>query len=534
MSTPTSVINICSGVRLDNRYDHSIWFADAQAQREFFAGKVVKTFSAYSYLRKSWSIKVQASMEQAKTWNYLYFQNGPAGNPGGKVYYYFITNIEYINDNTVELFLDLDVIQTYLFDFDLLSCFVERQHTTTDVIGANTVDEGLELGEPVTNSVIDVPVLKSMAIMILATINPNYADSATPVQALAGNYNGVFSGLKCWAVDGSRWAEWGNKLDDLSKYADGIVAMWMYPKSLIVLGGESTWAQDELCKPVESFVSNGQTFGYDGRPSALDGYAPKNNKLLTYPYQFLYASNNAGASAIYRYERFYDPLRHNFALYGCISPEGNVFMVPCDYNGVERDFDQGLSLGGFPTCAWDSDIYKMWLAQNQNQLNVAGGDAVIKAGAGIIGGIASVAMGNVAGGVAGVATAYSGAKQIADLVAQKKDMQAQPPQARGTHSSSTNITAGKQTFTLYYKSINAEMARIIDDYFTMYGYKLNRVQVPNINARPAFTYVKTIGCKIQGTMCTEDIVRIESIFDRGITFWKNGNKVADYTQSNTP
>ena len=98
MSAPQSIISICSGVRLDNRYEHSIYFADATAQQEYFAGKVVQTFPAYSYLRKSWPLQVQATMEEARSWSYLYFRNG-----SGKVYYYFINQIEYKNDNTVEL-----------------------------------------------------------------------------------------------------------------------------------------------------------------------------------------------------------------------------------------------------------------------------------------------------------------------------------------------------------------------------------------------------------------------------------------------
>ena len=530
MSAPQSTIYICSGVRLDNRYEHSIYFADATAQQEYFAGKVVKTFSAYSYLRKSWPLQVEATMEQAKTWSYLYFRNGT-----GKYYYYFINQVEYKNDNMVELTLELDVLQTYRFDFSLLQCFVERQHTTSDNPGDFTVDEGLELGEPVDNTMMDMTGIEDLAILVLATINPNYADTTKPVQALSGNYNGVFSGLKLWAVNGSQWDDWGDQLDALASagFLDGIISMWMYPKNLIELGGENTWTDSDLCKTVESFPVGGIGSGFSGRPSKLDGYTPKNKKLLCYPYQFLHCSNNAGGSAVYRYERFEDPTNCTFNLYGSLSPEGTVLMVPMKYNGVAKNFDHGLTLGGYPTCAWDSDIYKMWLAQNQNQHNLGAIQSVVKAGAGAVMGVASLATGNITGALGGVAMAYNGASQIAGLLAQRKDMEIQPPQAKGNFSTSTNISASKQTFTFYYKSVNAETARMLDNYFTMYGYKLNRVQTPNMHARPAFTYVKTVGCKIAGNMCTEDILRIESIFDRGVTFWVNGDRIADYSQDNT-
>ena len=39
--------------------------------------------------------------------------------------------------------------------------------------------------------------------------------------------------------------------------------------------------------------------------SMLDGYTPKNNKLLTYPFNYLLVSNNSGTDVIYRFEDFY-------------------------------------------------------------------------------------------------------------------------------------------------------------------------------------------------------------------------------------
>ena len=92
MSAPQSTIYVCSGVRLNSRYDHTIWFGSPADQQEYFAGKVVKTFPAYSYLRKTWPIQVQATLEQAQGWSYLYFRNG-----SGKIYYYFINNFTIFN-----------------------------------------------------------------------------------------------------------------------------------------------------------------------------------------------------------------------------------------------------------------------------------------------------------------------------------------------------------------------------------------------------------------------------------------------------
>lgn len=553
MSAQQSVIHICTGVRLDNRYEHSIYFEDATAQQEYFAGKVAHTFSAYSYLRKSWPLQVEAIMEVARKWSYLYFQNTETG----KIYYYFITQIEYKNDRMVELTLELDVIQTYLFDFEMLQCFVERQHTETDVVGEHTLDEGLEVGELVEINAENWTGLSDMCILILSTINPNYVNTENPVDALGYMYDGVFSGLSVWAVDSAKWSDWSTRLNSLTSagFVDGIVAMWMYPKNCIELGGENTWDDDVLCKVVKGCTYAYDKFTHNPMPGSI---TPKNKKLLCYPYRFLYVTNNQGGSAVYRYERFSNPDAPVFRVKGSISPDATVKMYPDFYNGmgsvwnedhnetvIDGNYDQGLTLGNYPSCAWDADVYKLWLAQNQNQLQHSANTAGLAVAGGAVTAIASLAMGNIAGAVGGAGALIGGAQQIGALMAQKADMAIQPPQSRGAFSSNVNIVAKAHTFTFYTKSVDYEHAKAIDDYFTMYGYKLNRVQKPNLCARPAFTYIKTVGCNISSRMgqpisrpgpqfCTEDRIKITSIFDHGITFWVNGDRIADYSQDNTP
>lgn len=534
MSAPQSSIFICSGVRLNPRYEHSIYFADQAAQAAYFAGKVVKTFSAYSVIRKSWPLQVEATMEQAKTWSYLYFRNSASG----KTYYYFITNIEYKNDNCVELTLELDVLQTYLFDFELLPCFVERQHVAQDVLGNYTLDEGLELGELVDNEYYNC-LLSDLCILTLASINPNETETAEPVQALGGMYEKVASGLSIWATNTTDMVEWHAKMDDLNEagFIEGIVAMWMYPKNLVELGGENTWTDGEVFKTVAGTKNVLLTLDDMGSAVTVDGYFPNNFKLLTYPYNMLYLTNNTGQSATYRFERF-NTDEPGFTITGTVSPDGAVKIFPRQYNGNTATsdynydgFDYGVTLGGFPQCAWDSDTYKLWLAQNQNQRAHQTTTANITAAGGAVAAIASLATGNVMGAAAGAATAIGAYQQIKGQLAQQADMAIQPPQARGTFSNTVNLAVSRQTFTFIRKSVSAESAKRIDNYFTMYGYKLNEIRTPNPAERSTYTYIKTIGCHIKSNMCTDDVCRIEAIFDHGITWWRNGDQIGVYSIS---
>lgn len=541
MSTPQSIIHICSGVRLDNGYRNSIYFDSKTAQESYFAGKVVKTFPAYTYLRKSWSVKVEATMEQARTWEYLFFQNG--GN--GKLWYYFINQIEYINDSTVELFLEMDVIQSYFFDFNLLPSFVERIHTASDEIGEHTVEEGIDVGELTVKSMTNLNP-GSLCIMIMCTINPNVTSAELAVPALSYRYNDVFSGVKIWAVHPTRWAEWGNQLETLNDIgqSEAIVAMWMYPIDLVQLGGGASWTGGDIAVPVESATTErNSTLVWEAQKnlSDLDGYTPKNSKLFCYPYNFVWATNNSGSHAVYRYERFNDNKMH-FAFSGSLAPDGGVHMTPKNYDGLEFNYGAGMNLTGFPTCAWNSDIYKLWLAQNQGTQGMSALTGMLKIAGGIgavaVSGVATAtgagAIPGVAGITAGLGMIGSGIQQVGGLMAQNHDKDIVPPQANGSMSSSVNITNGMHSFTLYRKCLTNEMARIIDDYFTMYGYKVNRVMLPYLDGRPGFTFVKTIGCNLWGDFPMEDQKKIRDIFDSGITFWKRGDTIGNYSIQNAP
>ena len=87
-------------------------------------------------------------------------------------------------------------------------------------------------------------------------------------------------------------------------------------------------------------------------------------------------------------------------------------------------------------------------------------------------------------------------------------------------------------FTVDCLSVRAEVARSIDEYMSMFGYKVNRVKIPNITGRRNWNYVKTIGCYIEGDIPQSDMQEIKSMFDKGITFWHNPSTFMDYSQAN--
>jgi hypothetical protein len=81
-------------------------------------------------------------------------------------------------------------------------------------------------------------------------------------------------------------------------------------------------------------------------------------------------------------------------------------------------------------------------------------------------------------------------------------------------------------------TIKSQFAQRIDKFFDMYGYLTNERKIPNINNRPNWNYIKTIGANIVANIPQLDLQEIKNIFDNGVTLWHNASTFLDYSQNN--
>jgi hypothetical protein len=109
-----------------------------------------------------------------------------------------------------------------------------------------------------------------------------------------------------------------------------------------------------------------------------------------------------------------------------------------------------------------------------------------------------------------------------------------PMQQRGTQNLDMMFSLANKHFTGFKMCITKNYAMMLDSYFDMFGYAVKQHGVPNMNARPNWTFVKTIGCSVGGNIPADDASIIEDIFNRGIRFWKNHNNIGNYSLDNAP
>ena len=73
----------------------------------------------------------------------------------------------------------------------------------------------------------------------------------------------------------------------------------------------------------------------------------------------------------------------------------------------------------------------------------------------------------------------------------------------------------------------------VDSYFDMYGYAINKVQYPNLNARSHWTYVRVSDIQLGNNLMPADSLSdIKSMFENGIRFWNNASEVGNYGLDN--
>ena len=506
---------------------NQLTFSNATAQYNYFVGLTNKLYvDNFTYQRKDYIIRYPLCIDNILDYNYCMYQNQ---NYGTKWFYAYIKNMRYVNDNMTEITIETDAFQTFMFDITYKASFVEREHVNNDSLGAHTLPEGLDTGEYIVNSHTQDTYNTNTTTIMGTTIDPN-----DKVYLGGGNYTGIPSALMYYRYDniGSGSNPESNTLMYAIKqlqdgYGDSINTIFMAPKW--ICGGTTSYI------PVVHTDTPVTQNLYIPRMSTLNGYTPKNNKLLCFPYCYIMISNAQGQANTYRQE-VWTNTNSGMALKmdGVLTPSCSIRIYPVNYNGCENNYDEGLTLGKFPQLNWYTDLYTNWQTQNGISLGAiklsAEQAGYLKAFGQIGTGALLAGMGDMAGG----AFMGTGLKNIFETMQEAYRYSLIPPTISGSLNAGDVISATNiNCFHFYKMSVKYEVAQTIDGYFNMFGYKVNMVKTPNITGRRYWNYVKTIGANIEGLIPEFYLDEIKDMFNAGITLWHDSTKFLDYSQNNT-
>lgn len=517
--TPQGQLYLCK-TKLENDYKNQLTFSNETAQLTYFNSTVQHTFDNYTYIKKDNVVQVGKNIDEIIDCNYLFYKNIGFTN---KWYFCFITNMEYVNENCTRITFETDCYQTWLFQIEYKQSFVEREHVNDDTVGLHTVPENLETGEYISCNLQPTFYSIPETCFVVATTEQITTDYTTFNQLLPiGLY---YYGLT--TLQGIK--DLIKILDDKGK-GDTVNSVFVSLKDFFYSWGTMTDVDGQISSSIRFDYSN--TVEVTKVNYLGNNYVPKNNKLLTFPYSFLQVSNHSGQIINYNWENFNllniaSDGKIKFNIKGTITPGGSMKAYPINYNNILNDYDDNIVIGKLPIGAYNNDVYTNWLTQNGVNIGLN----VVSSGLQVASGVGMMATGG--GALAGAGNVASGILSIANTLGSVYQHSLIPDSVSGNvNCGDVNFTLGLTNLEFKRMSIKNEYARIIDNYFSMFGYKINRVKVPNITGRSNWNYVKTIDCNFDGDIPQTDLNIIKEMFNNGVTLWHNPSTMYDYSQSN--
>jgi hypothetical protein len=572
-TVPSSGTNIrfLSGIKFSNDYKHTRWFDSAAEQLNWWANQtVVYTYSDFNIQRVDDKTFIRLNVDIDNLWgvNYVVFYN----KTQGRHFYAFVTKLEYIQKNRTDVHIQLDVVQTWMFDMNWQPSYVVREHCPlwnsdgSPVI--NTVPEDLNYGTDykvakvdqyraydnlyflvvVSKKTLQSPSVYQWSVNGLPqhlcfyvhpfkldgsvptsnmTLTPYVGDVITNIYTNTSDVNNVVSMYVTDMLPDNPYYDGATINFDTNKYAS--VAIGSANTLMAQNVSYSSWIKDMGNK-------------YSGFSSVTE------SKLLMYPYTVTIIDDFKG-NRIELKNEYIDSPDLILDIRGSLGTSNKTVYSVKDYlngqlsdDGVKEKVSMEHALidnnpNDIPVMV---DMLAAYIQGNRNSLQVQKNKIEFNADMGIagglIGGIASIMGGTPVGALSsGTSIIKSGGDamlQAQALQAKQKDISNVPPSiAKMGSNSYFDYGNGYTGVWIIKKEITPEYRKKLTDFFNMYGYKKNEVKIPNFHTRQYWNYVQTNSCVIQGNFNHEDLEEIKSVFDGGITLWHTDN-IGNYSLSN--
>lgn len=540
--------------KLDRTMHKTIDFSSQSARDSYFSSNnsiatiISIPYSGNAYfIRENKTVKVpiNADVLDANGVNYCRFNNPQSGT--SNYFYCFIDNIEYAAPQTAILHLRTDVMLTNVCNYSASNCFVERQHIakSDDVYYNQLTPESIDYGDIVEFG--DQRVTADLSARDILEYDNNYWTVVCMSEQFDNSsttntdpfFGGVPNSCYFYAMLGAQLPYFIDEINNNGQES-AIISIYPVPKSYVqTLTTDLTFYNLPVYLLYDkdySMLSDYTIVNTAALNTMNNGYIPRNNKLLTYPYNYLKLHNNNNSEIDFKFENITD--HGNLIFKSILSPTVNESLIvfPENYENYSGsyyseylgNYKYSVECNDFPEIPYTSDLYKNYIALNKNSLQMQ----KIDIRASELSGFASNTLSANIPGL--IQTGISSTLDYMRFDASLNDMKNKPKQIHGNSSGSNKFMSGSFGVFVSKMSIKQLYAEKIDKYFDMYGYNISNVQIPNWTNRSHYNFVKTSGIDIYGTVAKDDKQKIAEIFDSGVTFWhiSNGAVYGTYDTNN--
>lgn len=519
------------------------------------------------------TVTLNGYIDAYREYNYLIFKNK------NKLYYAFITDYEWASDNATRLHYEIDYFQTYQTDITFNNCYILRKIVTDDTMFSNCLDEDIgvtkytSLSKSVLYSsltnydiwIIDSRKLYSSTSFTETSLNASKIDNylGTPyivpftifvakngdelndifeiyntnsgydfqkvvsIQLIPKIASELFSTAKEWIYEktftgyrlvmGAATADYGKvRFLKGNNFTSPIFNTITIPRNdLIGLGLYSNVPQ---IKNNKCYTSQFMKLKY--RVQGVDSYEIKPEDLTT-------ATDSEGNIIIQTRTAFVNDISMSFSI-----PSRN-----CPNTYIDA-FDVSLSV----PIAFTSSSFAEWYSANKMKLigasisYIAGimltGVGVGLAGAGsavtsvvpygTISNLPNYAKISQQAITAGNKFGAMGGASLGHLLMQGYQSSKLPDRV-SLASNESVISRNGFSIDFMGTAPSAEDITRIDNYFSMFGYRVNEYSTPNPYAHVNWDYIQTGNCSVNGNIPLDAKLQIENQFNNGVRLWHGTN-----------
>lgn len=495
-----------------------------------------------SFIRERGTLQIDIDYSRVLGSNYMAYQNSDYSN---KWFFCWIDEVLYKGNNNTEIVFTVDPFETFYSDLDFENAYVIREHVNDDTIGLHTVPENLDTGDPIVKAQSQLQEFDVTNDWIAVESDAVPVEGTHPNKLFTSVYYVFYNNMHVYnrIVSGKKLIFFTN-VNDLSGYLerlayddliDHVTNIFMIPQMFftgLTLGegtayrdkdGDVTFTWYTLLDDITTVKTISKQLV---KNHSFNNYTPVNNKCYCYPYNYLLVSNNVGTTHIYRYEDFSGE-NCDFDIKGALTIGCSFKLIPKNYKGANVNYDESIALAKYPVCSWVSDAFTNWLTEQGTNQVTSGISSTIQSG------ISGAAIGGFYGAAIGAGITAVG--EIASSVGAFEDAKLLPSITSGTSTGDVNWAMGANNYFFKQMQCKTEYIRIIDGFFTRFGYKVNRLKTPNITGRRYFNYVQ-VGSSddvASGSIPQKYMKEINDAFRKGITIWHDHNSIGNYSVSNT-
>lgn len=395
--TPGTVVNLCN-VAWDSDYRDIVRFANKAALNNYLVSSATPSIEIrnLSYVKPNQPVTLNLPINVIMGFNYLRVSNPLQPVSGGDVardYYYFILDAQYAAPNATQLILQLDVYQTYGYDVEFGTCYVERGHigianeNNFDSFGRKylTVPEGLNVGtdyriltkrnEQVIPRVSEADLNPEFDILIVSTTDleqdPGTSEAPNLDSGKGALVQGLPSGAAFYVTDTvQKLTTWLNSMAQYPWITQGIVSITAVPKITrydTAFTYPSTGIQRVLSISAIPILHSMFTGWRDN--VALNNIIPSRyrhlRKFFTYPYMVIEMTSWAATPVVIKPEAWNSADAEIMERISYLPPNQRVQFIPRGYNA--RDGVTSEVFGNISESALESYMTSQGLSESAKE-----------------------------------------------------------------------------------------------------------------------------------------------------------------------